>query len=64
MNSALSTLVNNFSEINKCNCEEKEDKDIKTRLIKSTGKTIIHTTCKTCKISIQLFILFYLIIIL
>ena len=48
MNSALSTLVNNLSEINKCNCEEKEDKDIKTRLIKSTGKTIIYTTCKTC----------------
>ena len=48
MNSALSTLVNNLSEINKCNCEEKEDKDIKTRLIKSAGKTIIYTTCKTC----------------
>ena len=48
MNSALSTLVDNLSEINKCNCEKKEDKDIKTKTIKGTGKTIIRTTCKTC----------------
>ena len=48
MNSALSTLVNNLSEINKCNCEEKEDKDIKIKIIKSTDKTIIHKTCKRC----------------
>ena len=31
MNSALSTLVDNLSEINKCNCEEIEDKDIKIK---------------------------------
>ena len=48
MNKALSTLVDNLSEINKCNCEETKDKDIKNKIIKSTGKTIIHTTCKTC----------------
>ena len=50
MNSALSTLVDNLSEINKCNCEEKEDKDIKTKIIRGTGKTIIRTTCKTCNL--------------
>ena len=50
MNSALSTLVDNLSEINKCDCEEIEDKDIKIKIKiqKSTGKTIMHTTCKTC----------------
>ena len=32
MNSALSTLVDKLSEGNKCNCEEKEDKDIKTKI--------------------------------
>ena len=50
MNSALSTLVDNLSEINKCDCEEMEDKDIKIKIKiqKSTGKTIMHTTCKTC----------------
>ena len=48
MSSALSTLVDNLSEVNKCNCEEKEDKDIKTKIIRGTGKTIIRATCKTC----------------
>ena len=48
MNSALSTWAGNLSEINKCNCEQKEDKDIKTKIIKGTGKTMIRTTCKTC----------------
>ena len=50
MNSALSTLVDNLSEINKCDCEEMEDKDIKIKIKiqKSTDKTIMHTTCKTC----------------
>ena len=48
MNKALSTLVDNLSEINKCNCEETKDKDIKNKIIKSTGKTIIRTTCNTC----------------
>ena len=50
MNSALSTLVDNLSEINKCNCEEMEDKDIKIKIKikKSTGKTIIHAICNTC----------------
>ena len=48
MNSALSTLVDNLSEINKCNCKETKDKDIKNKIIKTTGKTIIRTTCNTC----------------
>ena len=48
MNSALSTLVDNLSEINKYNCDEKEDKDIKTKIIKGIGKAIIRATCKTC----------------
>ena len=48
MNSALSTLVDNLSEINKYNCKEKEDKDIKTKIIKDIGKAIIRKTCKTC----------------
>ena len=48
MNKALSTPVDNLSGMNKCNCERTKDKDIKKKIIKSTGKTIIHTTCKTC----------------
>ena len=48
MKKALSTLVDNLSETNKCNCEETKDKDIKNKIIKRTGKTIIHTTCNTC----------------
>ena len=48
MNKALSTLVDNLSEINKCNCEETKDKDIKNKIIKTTGKTIIRRTCITC----------------
>ena len=48
MNSALSTLVDNLSEINKCNCEEKEYKDIKVQTkIVSSKKTVI-TKCKSC----------------
>ena len=42
MSSALSTLVDNLSEVNKCNFEEKEDKDIKTKIIRGTCKTIIR----------------------
>ena len=48
MSKVLSTLVDNLSEINKSHCEEEEDKVIKTKIIKGTGKTIIHATCKTC----------------
>ena len=48
MSSALSTLVDNLSEVNKCNCEEKEDKDLKTKIIRGTGKTIIRATCQIC----------------
>ena len=48
MSSALSTLVDNLSEVNKCNCEEKQDKDLKTKIIRGTGKTIIRATCQIC----------------
>ena len=48
MNKALSTLVDNLCGINRCNCDETKDKDIKKKIIKNTCKTIIHTTCKTC----------------
>ena len=48
MNSALSTLVNNLSEINKCNCEEHKDKRIKLKIKKINSKERVVTSCKTC----------------
>ena len=36
MDKALSTLVDNLSEINKCNCEETEDKDMKIEVKRGT----------------------------
>ena len=48
MNSALSTLVNNLSEINKCNCEEDKDKRIKIKIKKVNSKEKVITKCKTC----------------
>ena len=48
MNSALSTLVNNLSEINKCNCEEDKDKRIKIKIKKVNSKERVITSCKTC----------------
>ena len=47
MNSALSTLVDNLSEINKCNCEEKEDKDIKVKTKIVNSKKTVITKCKS-----------------
>ena len=32
MDKALSTLVDNLSQIDKCNCEETEDKDMKIKI--------------------------------
>ena len=38
MDSALSPLVNNLSEINKCNCKEDKDKCIKIKIKKINSK--------------------------
>ena len=48
MNSALSTLVDNLSEINKCKCEEDKDKRIKIKIKKVNSKETVITSCKTC----------------
>ena len=48
MDNALSTLVNNLSEINKCKCEEDEDKHIKIKTKKVNSKERVITRCKTC----------------
>ena len=48
MNSVLSTLLNNLSEINKCNCEEDKDKRIKIKIKKVNSKERVITSCKTC----------------
>ena len=36
MDKALSTLVDNLSQIDKCNCEETEDKDMKIKIKRGT----------------------------
>ena len=38
MDKPLSPLVDNLSEINKCKCEETEDKDIKIKIKEVQGK--------------------------
>ena len=48
MDSALSTLLNNLSEISKCNCEEDKDKRIKIKIKKINCKERVITSCKTC----------------
>ena len=48
MESALATLVNNLSEINKCKCEEDEDKHIKIKTKKVNSKERVITRCKAC----------------
>ena len=47
MDSALSTLVNNLSEINKCNCKD-QDKRKKIKIKKINSKERVITRCKTC----------------
>ena len=49
MNRALSTLVDNLSEINKCNCEESKDKNLKIKVKEVEGKKVVCTMCQTCK---------------
>ena len=46
---ALSTLVDNLSEINKCKCEENKDRNIKIRFVIDSNMKAILTQCKTCK---------------
>ena len=48
MDNALSTLVNNLSEINKCKCKEDIDKPIKIKTKKVNSKERVITRCKTC----------------
>ena len=49
MNTALSTLVDNLSEINKCKCEETKDKKITLKIKTVNDKKTLITSCKTCK---------------
>ena len=49
MNASLSTLVDNLSEINKCNCDSESLKNIKVTYRLINNKKIVRTTCKTCK---------------
>ena len=49
MNSSLSTLVDNLSEINKCNCEHESLKNIKITYRLINDKKIVRSSCKTCK---------------
>ena len=49
MNALLSNLVDNLSEINKCNCDSESLKNIKVTYLLVNYKKIVRTTCKTCK---------------
>ena len=49
MNASLSNLVDNLSEINKCNCDSESLKNIKVTYRLINNKKIVRTTCKTCK---------------
>ena len=49
MNASLSNLVDNLSEINKCNCESESLKNTKVTNRLINNKKIVRTTCKTCK---------------
>ena len=48
INASLSNLVDNLSEINKCNCDSESSKNIKV-MYRLINKKIVRTTCKTCK---------------
>ena len=49
MNRALTTLVDNLSEMSKCNCEESKDKNLKIKAREGKGKKVALTVCKICK---------------
>ena len=46
MNASLSNLVDNLSEINKCNCDSESLKNIKVTYRLINNKKIVCTTCK------------------
>ena len=48
-NRALSTLVDNLSEINICKCEENSNKNIKIKIKVEHGNKIIYTICISCR---------------
>ena len=48
-NRALSTLVDNLSEINMCKCEDNSDKNIKIKIKEEKGNKIIYTICRSCR---------------
>ena len=47
-NRALSTFVDNLSELNVCDCKENSDKNIIIKIKYEQGKTYIFTICRTC----------------
>ena len=47
MNRALSTLVDNLSEVNKCKCEENSAKNIKLKIKTVNNKITVFTKCKS-----------------
>ena len=49
MNASLSNLVDNLSEINKCNCDSSKSLKTKVTYQLINNKKIVRTTCKTCK---------------
>ena len=49
MNASLSNLVDNLSEINKCNCDSESLKNIKVTYRLINNKKIVRTTSKICK---------------
>ena len=49
MNESLSKLVDNSSEINKCECDDESLKNIKVTRGMSNGKRMVRTRCYICK---------------
>ena len=47
MNASLSNLVDDLSEISKCNCDSESLKNIKVTYRLINNKKIVRTTCKT-----------------
>ena len=49
MNESLSKLVDNSSEINKCECDDESLKNVKVTSGMSNGKRMVRTRCYICK---------------
>ena len=49
MNESLSKLIDNLSEINKCECDDESLKNIKVTRRMSNGKRMVRTRCYICK---------------